>query len=268
MLPAHYSKKETSYFCRFSFGQFFALLVIEIFTLFFVFYLGARYGDELLGTKPIAQVQQPEATAPGMPQLSITSEKMVTTTQDPEVRAMAKDILNSAQTPDLKKRVAAMLEESAANRMAAQGASLPPKSTPPPQKQVTLRTAPKEEVPPQESETPPPGTIEPVIPSETAPPETARQEAPTQPTSVIQTAPRGRYTIQVGSYPNVDEAHAITDQWKAKGYPAYLVSADIPNKGRWYRVRLGGFNSKEAAEDFNEKLTVKEQVEAFVVTNE
>ncbi|OGQ46180.1 MAG: hypothetical protein A3H42_01500 [Deltaproteobacteria bacterium RIFCSPLOWO2_02_FULL_46_8] len=261
MLPAHYNKKETSYFCRFSFGQFFALLVIEIFTLFFVFYLGARYGDELLGTKPIAQTQQPQATAPGMPQLSITSEKMVTTTEDPEVKAMAKDILNSAQTPDLKKRVAAMLEESAANRMAAQGASLPPKSTPPPPKQVTLRTAPKEETP-QESETPPPGTIEPVIPSEAAPQETAR------PTSVIQTAPHARYTIQVGSYPNVDEAHAITDQWKAKGYPAYLVSADIPNKGRWYRVRLGGFNSKEAAEDFNEKLTAKEQIEAFVVTNE
>jgi hypothetical protein len=37
------------YFCRFTFGQFVGLILFEVVTLFFVFYLGAKFGGDLMG---------------------------------------------------------------------------------------------------------------------------------------------------------------------------------------------------------------------------
>ncbi|OGQ04209.1 MAG: hypothetical protein A3F82_07720 [Deltaproteobacteria bacterium RIFCSPLOWO2_12_FULL_44_12] len=248
MLPAHYNKKESSYFCRFTFGQFFTILVLEIFTLFFVFYLGARYGDELLSVKRVPQTAIAEES--GFPKLAMTNPNVVATTQDPEIKALAKDLLEQAPTADLKQRVQEMLQESAARK----------ESLPKTKKPVEFKAAPKPEEKPEGVAKERPVIIVGTPPTEPLP----KKREP-----VIQTTPTAKpFSIQVGAYPNVDEAHTMVDRWKAKGYPAYLVSADIPNRGRWYRVRLGGFESKEDAQDFIDKLQGNEEVEAFVVTNE
>jgi hypothetical protein len=42
-----FKKDIDDYFCRFTFGQFVTLILLEVVTLFFVFYLGARYGSDL-----------------------------------------------------------------------------------------------------------------------------------------------------------------------------------------------------------------------------
>ena len=47
-----------------------------------------------------------------------------------------------------------------------------------------------------------------------------------------------------------------------------MMIADIPDRGRWYRVRVGGFGSKNAADDYKQDLVIKERVEALVVLNE
>lgn len=207
MLPAHYKKEVPSYFCRFTFGQFFTLLVLEIFTLFFIFYLGARYGKEFLGL-PSATTAK-DAT---LPEIKSTDLTAVATTKDPEIHALAKEILEAAPTPDLKERVAEMLEEG---------------------KGTTDQLPNKEKIKP-----------------------------------VIQTAPAdAKFTIQVGSYTNPDEAHQVVGQWKSKGYPTFLVSADIPGKGRWYRVRLGSFQTKPEAQVFLDQFKQKEGVEAFIASN-
>ncbi|MDZ4224283.1 MAG: hypothetical protein U1D33_00095, partial [bacterium] len=131
MLPAQYNKKPSNYFCRFTFGQFFTLLVLEIFTLFFIFYLGARYGGELLGVRSPATVAKEEKS--GLPELTLTDPNAVATTQDPEMKTLAKDILRAAPTPDLKARVEAMLKEGQAKE--------------PPAGPGALRTAPRPESP-------------------------------------------------------------------------------------------------------------------------
>ena len=242
MLPAQYNKKPSNYFCRFTFGQFFTLLVLEIFTLFFIFYLGARYGFELLGIRsPVMAAQEKK----GLPEVTLTDPNAIATTQDPEVKALAKDILRAAPTPDLKTRVEEMLKEGQAKE---------PQAGP-----GTLRTAPR-------PESPVAAIPKPEAPAPAPPPPL---ESPPKPTPVIQTATTdARYSIQVGSYPNPDEAHTLVAYWKQKGYSAYLVSADIPNKGRWYRVRLGGFDTKDDAEAYLHDLQSKENVEAFVSVNE
>ncbi|MBI4223991.1 MAG: SPOR domain-containing protein, partial [Deltaproteobacteria bacterium] len=81
---------------------------------------------------------------------------------------------------------------------------------------------------------------------------------------VIRTGPKAPFAIQVGAYTNPDEAHHMVSHWKQKGYPAYLASADIPGKGRWYRVRLGGFDSKKEAKSYLEKFRTQEGVDAFI----
>lgn len=222
MLPEQYRKKEPSYFCRFTFNQFFTLLVIEIFTLFFIFYLGAHYGRELLGFEVKTQAQNTEE----FPELKTTNPNVIATTQDPEIKAMAKDLLKAAPTPDLKERVANLLQESG-----------------------------KEAVVPQKAQ---PQTAQP-----------QPQAQPAQPPPVIQTAPaNAHFSIQVGSYENVDEAHSMVQVWKEKGYPAFLVSADIPDKGRWYRVRIGAFEDKDSAKAYLNDLVAKEDIEAFIAVQE
>jgi cell division protein FtsN len=48
-----FHEEDEEYFCRFTFGQFVSLSLLELVALFFVFYLGARYGPGLLGYKSI-----------------------------------------------------------------------------------------------------------------------------------------------------------------------------------------------------------------------
>ena len=216
---------ERTYFCRFTFGQFFTLLVLEIFTLGFVFYLGSRFGTDFLPTpqtSAMANVANP--SAPLKPDVYAT-------TQDPEIQALAKDLVQSAPTTDLKQRVSELLQRNAAQDFA-------PKASP-------------------ISETPPAA-----LPSA---PATAETPAPEQNAPSLAV---GHYAIQVGSYPTRGEAENQVQWWTAKGYEAYVTSADIPEKGRWYRVRMGGFASKSEAEGYLEQLQQKEQVDALVIFNQ
>ncbi len=44
-----FHEEDEEFFCRFTFGQFVSLALLEIVALFFAFYLGSRYGPALLG---------------------------------------------------------------------------------------------------------------------------------------------------------------------------------------------------------------------------
>ncbi len=79
-----------------------------------------------------------------------------------------------------------------------------------------------------------------------------------QPTSAEETAPAAPvapglpYAVQVGAYQNIAEANAHAAQWKSKGYSAYVTSADLPDRGRWYRVRVGAFATRADASSYIE----------------
>ena len=83
-----------------------------------------------------------------------------------------------------------------------------------------------------------------------------------------QSAENARYSVQVGSYPDMAEGTKVVERWKAKGYPAYIMIADIPDRGRWFRVRIGGFETRAKASHYMEEFTSRENVEALVVLNE
>ncbi len=59
-------------------------------------------------------------------------------------------------------------------------------------------------------------------------------------------------TIQVASLKNLKTADEFVANLNKKGYPAYRTIIKIPNKGTWYRVRIGYFRNKaEAAGTLN-----------------
>lgn len=75
---------------------------------------------------------------------------------------------------------------------------------------------------------------------------------------------RTRYTIQVGSYPERALADEEMKNMKRRGYAAFVVASAIPDKGTWYRVRIGSFGNRQAAEKLAKELRSKEGIEGFI----
>ena len=65
----------------------------------------------------------------------------------------------------------------------------------------------------------------------------------------------GTLAVQVASTKDRKSAEAMVTELQRKGYPAFSAKADIPQKGTWYRVRVGYFNGKSEAEAMRQKLT-------------
>jgi DedD protein len=57
----------------------------------------------------------------------------------------------------------------------------------------------------------------------------------------------GSWSIQLSAHQDKTEADRFSAGLRDKGYAPFVVQATLPNKGTWYRVRLGHFPTKEAA---------------------
>ncbi len=74
-----------------------------------------------------------------------------------------------------------------------------------------------------------------------------------------------RYTLQIASYQDKQAADDEVKKMKKQGYAAFIVSSLLPEKGTWYRVRLGSFTSKAAAEKLQKELHAKAGILPIVV---
>jgi septal ring-binding cell division protein DamX len=63
----------------------------------------------------------------------------------------------------------------------------------------------------------------------------------------------GKYTIQLGSHRSIDEAEAFAEGFKVRGYNPIINEVEIPNRGVWYRVSLGVFDTITDAKDYVKK---------------
>lgn len=57
-----------------------------------------------------------------------------------------------------------------------------------------------------------------------------------------------KFTLQLSSFKDKDEAQAFLDQVKADGFAATMTKADVDGK-QFYRVRMGTYSSVDAAND-------------------
>ncbi len=111
-------------------------------------------------------------------------------------------------------------------------------------------------------------TSEPVTASKPVPTVTERPKLPAEKrtvrrdsgTSAVPTTETGRYVVQVGSFKDQAVARIQADKMEQYGYRAWVESADVPGKGRYYRVRVGGFedvaDAGRVAQSLSEKLGV------------
>jgi DedD protein len=75
----------------------------------------------------------------------------------------------------------------------------------------------------------------------------------------------GEYSLQVVSYDSAASAKTFAAGLRAKGHQAYVTSADVPDRGRYYRVRIGPFANKQKAEGYRRKFEDEEQMNTIVV---
>jgi cell division septation protein DedD len=75
----------------------------------------------------------------------------------------------------------------------------------------------------------------------------------------------GGYQLQVSSFRTQGEAQAFADQLRARGHKAYVVEAHVPNRGTWFRVRVGPFGSQHAAAAYRTSFEEREHVVPFIV---
>ncbi len=291
-------EEEAGYFCRFTFGQFFTILVLEVVTFAFVFYLGAKYGTNYLKISEDAV-----ATRPGVTEvISGDSNQVIKpnlqapplSAQDSELQAMARDALKGAPDAELKDKVKSLLAKQNPDQPGQPSQEellkrINELTNQQRANQVTNTGLPAQTV---QQETIHQGQqgLPATLPAKPAEPreetsamkadrevEEARSQPMQQPGQTskpdngvirMKSPANGQFSIQVGSYPNMNEASAKVEDWRGKGYPAFMMIADIPDKGRWYRVRIGGFGSKEDAQGYLEKFKSNESTEGIIVLNE
>ena len=76
--------------------------------------------------------------------------------------------------------------------------------------------------------------------------------------------PGGAFTLQLSAFQNRPEADRFAAKLRDRGYAPFIVSAEVPGKGTWYRVRMGSFASKEAASRYLTDFKRETQLQAFV----
>ncbi len=74
-----------------------------------------------------------------------------------------------------------------------------------------------------------------------------------------------RYTVQVSSHQEKQAAEDEVKRMKQNGFAAFIVSSELPGKGKWYRVRLGSFTSKDSAEKLQKTVNAKAGVSSIIV---
>jgi cell division septation protein DedD len=61
---------------------------------------------------------------------------------------------------------------------------------------------------------------------------------------------QGQFSLQAASFPTQEGADEFAERLRRAGVPSYVVPAEVFRRGRWFRVRVGRFNSAEDAQRF------------------
>ena len=76
--------------------------------------------------------------------------------------------------------------------------------------------------------------------------------------------PKGSYAVQVGSFAAVADAGVFKQRLLDKGFPAFVMEADLGQKGLWYRVRIGPYADADTAKSVQQLAEKMEQIKGFV----
>lgn len=105
---------------------------------------------------------------------------------------------------------------------------------------------------PEPAVAPKPAPVAPVVaaaapPAPEKPPEVRPEDKPKVEERPVPKgdAKKGKFTLQLASFQDRAEAEAFMARFASEA--PFIVISDLPDKGRWYRVRLGNFETNEEA---------------------
>lgn len=120
---------------------------------------------------------------------------------------------------------------------------------------------------------PVPAAVPAPAPAELRPQPKAGEGTRTMPVAAL-TAPTaagkpaaGGYTLQVSAFQNRGEAQQFLRQLESRGLRPQLVQAEVPERGTWYRVRLGRYQTWEQAVAAKTQFERSNGVIAYVARN-
>ncbi|MBU4565026.1 MAG: SPOR domain-containing protein [Desulfarculus sp.] len=90
--------------------------------------------------------------------------------------------------------------------------------------------------------------------------------APAQPQGPVQAQPQDkrRFTVQVASFSDKDQALNLVRRLQDSGYPAYTLMVDVQGAGRRYRVRVGPYAQLDAAQGAAGRIRLQHKLAAYV----
>jgi cell division septation protein DedD len=93
----------------------------------------------------------------------------------------------------------------------------------------------------------------------------APKSTPEVPAAVATAPGQPFYSVQVGSFRQVEQAHRLQDDLLKKGYQARIGLSIVAGKGTWYRVRVGRYTDRDAADETAQRLQEKEKIDVLVM---
>lgn len=98
---------------------------------------------------------------------------------------------------------------------------------------------------------PAPAPVEPQKPATApapAPIAAPKPIAPKLPAPPANALTPGRFTVQLGASPDAAEAQKVVQKLQDAGFSPYVVLVDVPGKGRFHRIRVGSFATRDEAD--------------------
>ena len=77
----------------------------------------------------------------------------------------------------------------------------------------------------------------------------------------------GRYTLQVISYRDPQEARIFASALRKRGHAAYVTSGTVEGRGTHWRVRIGPFETRQEAQSYRTTFEREEGMNTFIVRN-
>jgi cell division protein FtsN len=77
-------------------------------------------------------------------------------------------------------------------------------------------------------------------------------------------APKSFFTVQVKATQSSTEADKFAKKLRGQGYQSLVAEAEVVGKGKWYRVRVGKFDTRAQADHYLQDFKRETHFEAFV----
>lgn len=215
------------------------------------------FQDELTRKQPVLVVEKPvvkPVEKPAEKPVERPAEKPAEKSADLLEKALEKAAVQALAEPEVKEPTAPLPGEKYVEAI--------------PERVVELEPSPKPE--PKPELRPAPAPVQKPVPAETLAttrPEGdggALKEALARASRPAQTAADGNWTLQLAAYQDRAEADRYLAGLRDRGYAPYIVEAQVPGKGLWFRVRMGRFASREAAAHYLADFQRETQIKAIV----